>query len=787
MKIPLQWLKEYIKVDLKPQSLADKITMAGLEVGAIEYHGKNISNVVVGKVKTVERHATKPEILICQVDTGAKILQIVTKAKNVKVGDKIPVALHGATLPTGMKIQNRELHGVESFGMLCSEAELGLSDAAEGILILDKDSAVGEDIRKILGIGGAVLDIDVLPNRIDILSIIGVAREIGAILNKKIKVPSVSVKESEGSAKKAAKISIKNMDLCPRYMARIIKGVSIKPSPEWIQERLTACGMRPINNIVDITNYVLLEMGQPLHAFDLNLLKDRTVIVRKAEKGEKMVTIDGEKREIGGCLVIADSQKAVAVAGVMGGAETEVNDLTKDILLESAFFDPKTIHSAEKRLKLRTEASIRFDRGVDWNGVETALDRAADLMAQLSGGKVLAGKIDIKAKDRKPKIVTLRLKRVNDILGTDLKLSEIKAILDRLGFKISGSKVEVPLFRAGDIEREIDIIEEIARIYGYEKIPVTLPDLKIKSIKGVPGDQIKRIKTILVDAGLNETISYSMLPPAEVNIGEPHGESIRILNPISEDLSVMRKAIIPSLLKVLTFNLNRQIEDVNIFEVGKIFYRDNKGVNIERTELGAVLFGKRSYRYEGGKENIDFFQVKKIVEDVLAYLGVSYEIKENILPGYHPSKSAAIYKNGKTIGVFGELHPDIAASLGLDKPVHVLSLDLDAVLNIKKLPPKYREIPSYPAVRRDIAMVVPYGVTHRAIMDEIKASGGELVEEVVLFDKYEGSQIEKGYYSLAYSVTYRNYGRTLTVEEVNAKHEEISQNLADKLAVKVRK
>jgi len=787
MKVPLQWLKEYIKIDVKPEALADKLTMAGLEVGAIEYHGKNISDVVVGKIKNVERHATKPDILICQVDTGIKILQIVTKAKNVKVGDKVPVALHGATLPSGIKIENRELHGVESFGMLCSKVELGLADSAEGILMLDKDTAVGEDIRKVLGIGGAVLDIDVLPNRIDVLSIIGVAREIGAVLNKKVMLPMIKVKETPEDIGKAVKVSVKDKDLCPRYMARVIKNVKIKPSPEWMQERLVACGMRPINNIVDITNYVLLEMGQPLHAFDLNLLKEKTLIVRKAEKGEKMATIDGEKRELGGCLVIADAQKPIAIAGVMGGMSTEVVDSTKDILLESAYFDPKTIHKAEKYLKLRTESSIRFDRGVDWDGVEAALDRAASLMEQLAGGKVIADKVDIKSKDRKPKKITLRPKRVNDILGTNLKMQEISLILKRLGFKVKGTSVEIPLFRAGDIEREIDVIEEIARIHGYEKIPSTLPDLKIKNIKGTTEDQVKRIKTILVDTGLNEAITYSMLPSSgNLGIGEIRGDNIKILNPISEDLSVMRTSILPSLLNVLKFNLNRQIEDVNIFEVDKIFYRE-KGANIERRELGAVLYGKRVYRYDGKSENTDFFQVKKIVEDILVYLGAVYELKENSLQGYHPSRAASIYKKEKIIGTFGELHPDTARKLEIEKPVYVITLNLDEVLNVKKLPPKYKEIPLYPAINRDIAMIVPYGVSNKAIISEIKASGGEQVEEIVLFDKYEGSQIEKGYYSLAYSITYRNSGRTLTDEEVNAKHEEISLNLAKKLGVKIRK
>jgi phenylalanyl-tRNA synthetase beta chain len=376
---------------------------------------------------------------------------------------------------------------------------------------------------------------------------------------------------------------------------------------------------------------------------------------------------------------------------------------------------------------------------------------------------------------------------VNDILGTNLKMPEISSILKRLGFRVKGAVVEIPLFRAGDVEREIDVIEEIARIYGYEKIPTALPDLKIKSIKGITEDQIKRIKTILVDAGLNEAITYSMLPPSgDLGIGEKRGEYVKILNPISEELSVMRTSILPSLLKVLTFNLNRQIEDMNIFEIGKIFYRE-KSANIEKAELSAVMYGKRTYRYDGKNDNTDFFQVKKIVEDVLAYLGAACELRENTLPGYHPSRSAAIYIKEKMIGVFGELHPDTARKLEIDKPGYAITLNLDEVLNIKKLPPKFKEIPSYPAIKRDIAMIVPYGVSNKAIICEIKASGGELVEEIILFDKYEGGQIEKGYCSLAYSVTYRNPNRTLTDEEVNAKHEEISLNLAKKLGVKVRK
>jgi phenylalanyl-tRNA synthetase beta chain len=787
MKIPLQWLKEYVKIEARPEELADRLTMGGLEVGAIEYHGKNISDVVTGKIKRVERHATKPDVLICQVDTGVKILQIVTKATNIKIGDKVPVALHGATLPSGIKIQNRELHGVESFGMLCSEVELGLSASAEGILILDKDTAVGEDIRKVLGIGGAVLDIDVLPNRIDVLSVIGVARELAAILNKKIKIPAVRFKETGANIKGAARVIVKDKDLCPRYMARVLSGVKIKQSPEWMQERLIACGMRPVNNVVDATNYVLLETGQPLHAFDLNLLKDRTIVVRRSKKGEKMITIDGETRELSDTLVIADTEKAVAVAGVMGGANTEVNASTMDILLESAYFDPRSIHRTERSLKLRTEASIRFDRGVDWDMVETALDRAAMLIADLAGGKVMKGTIDVKAGERKPKQIKLRLPRINKILGTRIKLPEVKAILGRLGFKIMGKYVLVPLFRAGDIEREIDVIEEIARIYGYGKIPTNLPDLKIRSTKDIIEKQKNRVRSMLMDAGLFEVITYSMLPKSSLEIGLAQGQPIKLLNPISDDLSTMRNSILPSLINVLSYNVNHQMDDVNIFEIGKIFYKDNKGDLKEEQVLAAVLLGKRKLEYSGLKEAADFFQLKRIVEDIMGSLGAEYELKENSLPGFHPGKSASIHKKEKLIGAFGELHPDISRKIGIDKPIYALSLQLDEVLAIKKLLPKYKEITLYPATKRDIAMIVPNQVTNKAIVSEIKTAGGELVEDVVLFDKYEGPQIEKGYYGLAYSITYRSAKRTLTDEEVNAKHDEIAGCLSKNLGVKVRK
>jgi len=787
MRVPIEWLKEFIKVDIAPERLADRLTMSGLEVGAIEYHGNKMSDIVVGKIKSIERHATKPDILICQVDTGIKILQIVTKAGNLKLGDKVPVALHGATLPSGIKVQKRELHGVESFGMLCSEIELGLSDKAEGIMILDKVTAVGEDIRKVLGIGGAVLDIDVLPNRIDVLSVFGVARELGAILSRKVYYPAVRVKETSEPAAKHLKISIKDPDLCPRYTARVVKGIKIKDSPQWMQDRLLACGMRPINNVVDATNYVLLETGQPLHAFDLGGLKGHEIAVRRAKQGEKIKTLDGETRELHGALVIADAERPVAIAGVMGGSNTEVSSSTTDIVIESAYFDPKTIHKAEKSLKIRTEASTRFDRGVDWTTVPLALERAAGLIAEISGGRVLKGMVDVKRSDRKARQIAFRSSKVNDVLGSAIKPAEISAILKRLGFVQKGGKLSIPLYRAGDIEREIDVIEEIARIYGYDRIPSTLPDLGSERIKRTTGKNLKRIREMLIDLGFIETVNYSMLSEKSPVIGEQKGEAVRLLNPISEDLSVMRRSLIPSLLKVLTHNLNRQMDDVNIFEIDKVFYKDKKGEINEDLQLGLLLYGKRMYRYDGIKESPDFFQCKMIIKDVLDHLGVEHELVQSALPGLHPGRSAVIARAGKSIGYFGEVHPVIAESAGATAPLYVISVDMGSLLEIRKASHTFSGIPQFPAVRRDIAMIVPGSVTHSSIVKEIKSIGGSLIEEIRLFDKYEGGSIEAGYVSLAYSITFRDPARTLTDEEVNKKHAEISDSLTKKLGVKIRK
>jgi phenylalanyl-tRNA synthetase beta chain len=785
MKAPIEWLKEFVALEGTPETLAEKLTMSGVEVSSIEYHGRGIKDVVTGRIISAEKHPKKPDILICVVDTGFDRLQIITKASNVKAGDVVPVALHGATLPSGIKIEKRELHGVESFGMLCSTVELGITESAEGIMILPPDTAIGEDIKKVLGIGGAVLEADVLPNRIDLLSVYGVAREFAAVLDKPLKQIKFKVKESSSNVSKEATVEIKDKDLCPRYMARVIKGIKIGPSPKWLEERLLACGMRPINNVVDVTNYVLQELGQPLHAFDLDLISGRSIIVRRAHKGEKMKTLDGETRELKDALVIADKEKAVAVAGVMGGASSEVIPSTKNILLESAYFEPTSVNRTEKALKLRTEASMRFDRGVDWDMLSVALDRAAALIAELGGGELCKGVIDVCPKKRSAKNFPLRLERVNRILGTDLKNNEVASILSRLGFTYKSGHVCVPLFRAGDIEREIDVIEEIARIHGYDKIPSTLPAINNENVSSLSEKQLNEITLYLMDAGLNETVTYSMRPAKEIyNIGENRGK-VKLLNPITDDLSMMRTSLLPSLLNVLSYNANRQTEDIALFEINKTFYQGAKGIE-EKLELGAVLYGKRVHRYDQVKDTMDLTQCKMMVEDILQIFGVTYELKNNDLNGFDPGKSACYKVEGNVVATFGALHPDISDAAGVKGAIYAFNMDLSALLGKVKLPQKYKAIPSFPSTKRDIAMTVPKTVTHQAIVDEIKAKGGHLVEDVILFDVYHGKQIEQGYYGMAYSVVYRSSAATLTDAEVNPVHEKVLSGLKEKLGIRIR-
>lgn len=641
-----------------------------------------------------------------------------------------------------------------------------------------------------------VLDVEILPNRGDCLCVKGVASEVSALYHKPIKQPKIEIKESAEDIKKLASVEVKDGDLCPRYMARVITGVKMGPSPGWMQKRLVAAGMRPINNIVDITNYVLLEMGQPLHAFDLDNIKGKKIIVRRAADGEKIRTLDDTERVLSkNQLVIADTERAVAIAGVMGGGNTEVSNSTVNILLESAFFEPVSINKTAKYLKLRTEASIRFERGVDFGNVETALDRAAALMAELAGGKVAKGTIDVKAYQMNRKELALRLARIRKVLGIEISKENVVKILQGLGFGIRDKgetlDITVPLNRAGDVEREIDLIEEIARIYGYDKIASTYPYIGSSTIDDSEAlrslSDENEVRETMAAAGFCEAKTYSMIGRKLVEkAGKTLDKAVAITNPLVEEMTHMRESLIPGLLEAAEYNWNRQMHDIALFETGKVFRGNGPAVK-EKTLLGGVLCGS-VFRGAVEKDRIveDLYFVKGIIENVLSIFGAGsagFRQSRDLL--VIPGKSAEIFIGTDKIGFCGQAIPSVQENFGLNKPVFVFELDLDALGSFKaqaKTRP-YTALPKFPSIRRDIAMYVPVEVTHDSIVSNVRFAGGGTVEDVSVFDKFSG----KGKISLAYSVVYRDKNRTLTDEEVNGIHDKVVRQLVDELKVEIRK
>ncbi|MFH1683267.1 MAG: phenylalanine--tRNA ligase subunit beta [Candidatus Margulisiibacteriota bacterium] len=625
---------------------------------------------------------------------------------------------------------------------------------------------------------GNILEIDIIPNRSDCWSIRGIAREVAALTKGRVTSNAIRVKEITKKASSVVKVEVKDKELCPRYMARVIENVTIKESPKWLKDRLEKAGIRSINNIVDVTNYLLLELGQPMHAFDAGFVADQTIIVRRAKPNEKITTLDGQEHELKtDMLVIADTEKAVALGGVMGGANSEVNEDTKTIILESAYFDPVSIHKTSKLLKVRSESSIRFEHGVDWKTVEEAVDRGAAMIAELSGGSVLKGKIDKKTKERQPKVVALRPERVNKVLGTDLTKAEMLGILKRLGFGVLGSKVSIPLFRAEDIYREIDLIEEIARVNGYDKIEATMPNTAFPG-KSVDNEDIFRskVREIMAGCGLLEAQTYSMVGPKDFEkTGLDYTKAIKVANPMNIEEGYMRTMIIPSLLNVIQHNLNRQMENVFIFEIGKTYFPSSEKLPKEKWILSAAATGS-PFMSALDKGQVDYSFMKGILENLFSALGVTdysfVEVNSHLL---QPGRGARV----EGLGIIGELHPDISKNYGFEKPVGFFEIILDELFLRAAKRRKYRSLPKFPAVSRDIAMFVPKGLENQLIVSTIKKIGGRLVERIYLFDKYKDS--------LAYRIVYRNPDKTLTDSEVNAKHEEILKTIESKLGVRIRR
>ena len=811
MKVSYNWLKEYVKALPLPDRLAEKLTMSGFEVEGIEVLGKGITGVVVGKIISMERHPNADRLTLCKVKTD-KLHSIVCGAKNMKEGDKVALALPGATLPNNVKIEKTRIRGVESEGMMCSEAELGLKDTAEGIMILPQSLSLGKDITEALNIKDFIFDINVTPNRPDCLSILGIAREVAAITGGKVRSSEFGVRSKNKKQlpptpnSQLPTVSIKEPSLCRRYAAKVVENIKVGPSPDWLKRRLESLGFRSINNVVDVTNYLMIEYGQPLHAFDYDLVSGRQVIVRRAHENEKIQTLDGVERVLReDMLVIADSSRPIAMAGIMGGKESEIRDSTKDILFESAYFDPSCVRMASKSLGVSTESSYRFERGADIEVVAKVLDKAARMIAEIAGGNIADGIVDKYPRPFKPVEISIRLARINKLLGLRMERKAVEDCLKRLGiaFKPAGKgraakgkgsdghtwTVTPPSYRV-DLLKEIDIIEDVARIYGYENIPNTLPNAGLSAAK-IAGTGLLRekMRNILTNNSFLEVLNYSFISPLtfEITVSDIN-QGLRLLNPLTEEQSIMRQSLIPGLLGTLRYNLHHNNRNIKIFEIGRIFAPGDK--KIEEKELIAGLMSGLRYdeAWNTSREAVDFFDIKGALEQLLSGLGIDRcaFIPKSDIPFLHPGKACVVEKGGSRIGIAGELHPDIVQRLDMKQTASVFELDMDTIALFTDAQKRYAPIPKYPVIARDAAMIVGEEIPAQELFDTIKGLGVNLLEEVNVFDVYYGGNIPEGKRSIAVRLMYRSQDRTLTDEEVNIAHAAILSKLKDRFGIEVR-
>ena len=791
MKIPYSWLKDYAEVNVDPHTLGDKLTLSGSALEEVIIQGDNIKNVVTCKIKKIEKHPDADRLSVCQVDIGTEEIQIVTAATNMKEQDIVPVALHKSILADGTEIKKGKMRGVVSNGMFCSEEELGIAgdEPVHGLMILPADAPIGMDIKEYLGLNKAILDFEITSNRPDCLSIVGMARETAATLRTFYKMPNFNYEaKCSSNINDELKVEVKD-ELCRRYMAKGVKNVKVKPSPGWMQERLLEAGVRPINNIVDITNFVMLELGQPMHAFDARQIESKTIVVERALDGEKFTTLDEIERELdSSILMIKDGSKSVAIAGIMGGLNSEIQDDTTEVIFESANFEGTNIRVSSKKLNLRSESSSRFDKDIDPNLAKLAIDRACALICELGCGEVMEGTIDVYNSVKEESSITVDSKWINKFLGTDISKEEMKESLDSLDLKtkLNGDdlNITIPTFRI-DIAIKEDIAEEVARIYGYDKIPTTIFKVATEREPKYKNDILTDVVIeTMIGSGVNQSISYSFVSPKvfdKVNI--PADSKLRnvvkIKNPLGEDYSVMRTTTLPSIMESLGRNYSRNNDYVRLFEIGRTYIpnEDQTKLPTEKNVLTIGIYG-----------DCDYLDLKGIVENVIDGLGITKAkyVRESENPSYHPGKTASLMVRNKKVGVFGEIHPDVTESYGIDVDCYVAELDLDVLFEASSTTKTYKPLPKFPAVTRDIALLCDDSILVAEIEETIRKAGGNLVEKVQLFDIYKGAQIPEGKKSIAYAIAYRDEKKTLEDKDIAKVHDKILKALEHKLGAVLR-
>jgi len=776
MKIPISWLKDYLEIDCDINTLADKMTMSGSKVETIEHLGAEITGVVVGKIVKITQHPNADKLVITQVDIGeAEFKQIVTGADNLKEGYYIPVALHGANLAGGLKIKKGKIRGEVSDGMLCSIDEMGYSTIdypeahPDGIYVFETPHPLGVDARPILGLLDDVLEFEITSNRPDCFSVIGLAREAAATLNYELRITNYELKETgEGKIEDLIDVEIKNPQLCPRYIARVVKNVKIGSSPQWLRRRLIACGLRPVNNIVDITNYVMLEYGQPMHAFDITAIEGH-VVVRNAADGEKITTLDGSERTLDeNMLVIADVKKAVGIAGVMGGEFSKITDDTTTILFESANFNGPNIRRTAKKLGLRTDSSAKFEKGLDPNLSILSVNRACALVEELACGDIVSGMVDRYPNPRQEGKVPFTTERINGLLGLNLTCAEMDNIFARLDIHVADDFATIPTYRH-DIQIWEDLAEEVARIYGYENIPTVIVSSSNVGIKSVTQLMEEKLTEVMVAQGYSQSLSYAFESPKvfdklRLSADSPLRDAVRITNPLGEDTSVMRTTMLNAMLTTLAANYAKRNDEVALFEIAKTYHPKSLPLTELPVETKTLVVG-----YYGDK---DFFHMKGIVETIAEQFGITvhsqHYVAEKSLPFFHPGRCAnlCVGEERELLATFGQVHPAVTEAYEIGRPTYAAYFNLDKLFALANLSKSYVSLARFPEISRDIAVVVKADVINGDIMAEIRKNGGKYLKALRLFDVYAGENVATGTKSMAYNLVFRADDRTLTDDEI---------------------